>query len=140
MRGKNNLIKIIKIPEIFDDCCLYFAQTKDHIPFSIKRVYYITKAVTKYPRGFHAHYKNRQVLFCIQGNLEMVLDNGKRKEKIILNKPNEGLLIDRLIWHEMYGFKKDTILLVLSSAIFDPKDYIRDYQKFLKIANGKQAS
>lgn len=130
MRRKNHLIKIIKIPEIFDDCCLYFAQTKDHIPFSIKRVYYITQSNTQLSRGLHAHKKTNQVIFCIQGSIKLILDNGKIREEILLDKPNIGVLLENMIWHEMIDFKQNTILLVLTSKEFSEKDYIRDYEQF----------
>lgn len=131
-RKAKSLIKIIKIPKIYDDCFLFFAENPNHIPFKIKRVYYITKAVKKLPRGYHAHHKTQQILFCIQGSIEMILDNGKRKEKTILKTPERGLFIDKKIWHEMHHFSKDTILLVLASTKYNPKDYIRNYEKFLK--------
>lgn len=130
MQKAKNLIQLIKIPEIFDDCYLYFAQVSDHIPFSIKRVYYITKAQTNLPRGLHAHKKNQQVIFCISGSVKLVLDDGKRKKGITLSQANVGVFIDKMIWHEMLDFKKDTILLILASEIFDEKDYIRDYEQF----------
>lgn len=130
MRGKDHLIKIIKIPEIFDDCYLYFAQTKDHIPFPIKRVYYITRSNTKLSRGLHAHKKTNQVIFCIQGSIKLILDNGKIREEILLDKPNIGVLLENMIWHEMIDFKQNTILLVLASKEFSEKDYIRDYEQF----------
>lgn len=131
MQKKVRLIRKVKLPEVLDDCFLYFAQAKDRIPFSIKRVYYILHTKTKLPRGLHAHKKNKQVIFCIQGSIKLILDNGRKKEEIILDKPNVGIFLDKLIWHEMHNFKKNTILLVLASMIFDEKDYIRDYEKFI---------
>lgn len=125
---------LIELPKIFDDCFLIFAQTPDHIPFNIQRVYYITKSDPKLPRGYHAHKKTKQVIFCIQGNLKLVLDNGKKRKKIFLDQPNIGVLIDKMMWHEMTDFKKETILLVLASEVFDEKDYIRDYAQFKKQA------
>lgn len=130
MQRAKNLIQLIKIPEIFDDCYLYFAQVSDHIPFAIKRVYYITKAQTNLPRGLHAHKKNQQVIFCISGSVKLVLDSGKKREEVTISKPSIGVFIDKMVWHEMLEFKKDTILLVLASEIFDEKDYIRDYEQF----------
>lgn len=129
------IASFVKIPEIKDDCSLIFAQTPNHIPFEIKRIYYISKATPKLPRGFHAHKKNQQVLFCIQGSIKLLIDNGKQKEEIRLNKPNIGIFIDRMIWHQMHNFRKNTILLVLASGIFDEKDYIRDYESFKKRLN-----
>lgn len=134
MQPKVSLVHFIEIPEIFDDCYLYFAQNPDHIPFTIKRVYYILKSETKLQRGFHTHKKTKQVLFCIQGSIKIILDNGREKVSVVLNKPNKGLFIDKMIWHQMHNFKKDTIILVLASRIFDEKDYIRNYEQFKKKA------
>jgi dTDP-4-dehydrorhamnose 3,5-epimerase-like enzyme len=128
-----SLIKKISIPKVTDDCFLYFGEYPKHIPFTINRIYYITKAAKKLPRGFHAHYRTRQVLFCIQGSIKMIFDNGKKRQSIILKKPEVGVLIDKKVWHEMHNFKKDTILLVLASAKYNPKDYIRNYDDFLKL-------
>lgn len=132
---RDKLIRKIKIPKISDDCFLYFAQSVDHIPFDIKRVFYITQANTKLPRGFHAHKKTKQVIFCIQGKVKLVLDNGRKRSEILLDKPNIGVFIDKMIWHEMHQFKKDTILLVVASRIFELKDYIRNYGQFKRKAH-----
>lgn len=134
MPPKNELIRKIKIPKIFDDCYLYFAQTPDHIPFKIKRVYYITDSDTKLSRGFHAHKKTKQVIFCIKGSIKLTLDNGKKREVIILNQPGVGVFLDKMIWHEMIEFKKNTILLIIASEKFNPTDYIRHYEEFKRLA------
>lgn len=130
MPKQDQLIQFVKIPKIFDDCYLYFAQTPDHIPFKIKRIYYILSASPKLPRGLHAHKKTRQIIFCIQGSIKLLLDNGKKKEELLLNKPNIGVVLENMIWHQMHDFKKNTILLVLASKEFSEKDYIRDYEQF----------
>lgn len=132
MQNKSKLIRIIEIPQVFDDCFLYFAQHPTHIPFKIKRVYYIVGANTRLIRGLHAHKKTQQIIFCIQGTIKLLLDNGKKKEEILLDKPNVGVFLEEMVWHEMYEFKKNTILLVLASKEFSEKDYIRDYEDFKK--------
>ena len=129
--------RLIKIPEIFDDCFLYFVEHKNHLPFSIKRVYSILKSHSKLSRGFHAHKSTDQVLFCIQGSIRITIDDGKKRKDFLLNHPGTGLLLERMIWHEMSRFSDNTILLVLASRIFDPSDYIRDYSQFLKFVHGK---
>lgn len=134
MQLKNSLIKKIKIPKISDDCFLYFIQYPNYLPFEIKRVFYITSANTKLPRGLHAHKKTQQVLFCIQGTIKLILDNGKKRSQITLNKPNIGIFIDKMIWSEMHNFKRNTILLILASDIFKSADYLRDYGQFKKKA------
>lgn len=139
MNKYSEIFKIIKIPKIEDNCSLFFAEVKKHIPFSIKRVYFITKANTKLPRGSHAHYKNQQVLFCINGSITINLDNGIERKKIKLKSAGRGVFIDKMVWHEMLKFKKDTILLVLASHHFNLKDYIRDYNEFSKLISNKNA-
>ncbi len=131
MTKKDQLVQYITIPKIFDECYLCFMQNPDHITFPIKRVYYIFKRTTNLPRGYHAHKKTKQILFCIQGSIRIVLNNGKKKEEVILDKPEEGLVINNKIWHEMHNFRKSTILLVLASKPYDPEDYIRNYNEFL---------
>lgn len=130
---KNGLIRFVKISKVSDDCMLCFAQTPDHIPFKIKRVYHISQSKPSLPRGFHAHYKTKQILFCIQGSVRMVLDNGKKREEFVLNEPEIGIFLDKLIWHEMHDLTKDAILLVLASRSYEAEDYIRNYEKFLEV-------
>lgn len=133
MQEENSLIQPVEIPRIIDDCFLYFAQRSDHIPFLIKRIYYILKAHPKKIRGFHAHKKTLQIIFCIQGSIKLILDNGEgKRSETLLNKPNVGVFIDKMIWHEMHDFKKNTILLILASKKFNPADYIRNYEQFKK--------
>lgn len=128
-----SLIRLITIPKVEDDCCLCFAQYPDTILFKIKRVYYIYQAKPNLPRGSHAHYKTEQILFCLKGSIRIVLDDGRIKEEVVLKNPETGVYLDKKIWHEMHDFQEDTILLVLASEVYKKKDYIRDYQKFLKI-------
>lgn len=134
MSPKNSLIKFIELPKILDECELIVAQTPEHIPFKIKRVYFIRRAHPQLPRGFHAHKTCQQIIFCICGSIKLIIDNGKVREKIILAEPHKGIFLDKMVWHEMVNFKKNTILLVLASDNFNEKDYIRDYEKFRKRA------
>lgn len=137
MKKRNSIICLIKIPQVFDDCLLFIAEAS-HIPFPIKRVFFITKASPKKSRGFHAHKKTRIIIFCIQGTLRVTLDNGKKKEAIVLNRPDTGVIIEPMVWHEMHDYKPNTIQLVIASTTFDEKDYIRDYQVFLQMVNRKK--
>lgn len=135
---KKSLVKLIKIPKISDDCFLCFAQNPDQIPFPIKRIYYIFGSKPGLPRGSHAHYQTEQILFCIQGRVKIILDDGKKKSIIILNKPEVGIYLGKKIWHEMHDLRPKTILLVLASHIYKEKDYIRDYEKFLKVIENNE--
>ncbi|MEQ8176061.1 MAG: FdtA/QdtA family cupin domain-containing protein [Syntrophomonadaceae bacterium] len=106
------------------------------IPFSLKRVYYIFNTGEGIIRGLHAHYTLRQVLVCIHGSCKILLDNGREKTEVPMDRSSKGLLVDRMIWHEMYDFSKDCVLLSLASDFYKEEDYIRDYQKFSDIVKG----
>lgn len=108
-------------------------------PFNIKRVYYIFNNRKDVVRGKHAHRKLEQVIVCISGSCDFILDDGKKREKIHLDTPNKGLYIKHNIWREFTNFSKDCIIIVFASEYYDEKDYIRDYQIFLnEINSGKQ--
>ncbi|WP_260409569.1 FdtA/QdtA family cupin domain-containing protein [Pseudomonas cichorii] len=101
------------------------------IPFDITRVYYIYRTGEGVSRGFHAHHNLKQVAICVSGKCRMVLDNGSEREEIWMDSPTKGLLIDRMVWHEMHDFSEHCILLVLASEHYDESDYIRNYSSFL---------
>jgi len=108
-------------------------QLKD-VPFEIKRIYYVYDLKKELPRGFHAHKNLQQVAICLKGSCKFLLDDGKERVKdIVLDSPNKGLFIDKMVWREMYDFSEDCVLLVLASDYYDESDYIRDYGEFLKI-------
>ena len=104
-------------------------------PFEIKRVYYIFDTKKDVTRGFHAHINLKQLAIVVKGNCTFVVDDGQKKEEILLNNPNKGLFIEGLIWREMKDFSSDCVLLVLASEHYDESDYIRDYNDFLKEVN-----
>lgn len=123
------------IPEVLDEGYLHFAEALKHIPFPIRRFYLISKVQDQAVRGFHAHRRNKQMLFCIQGSITIVLDNGHAKEEVILSSPTQGIFLDVMMWHEMKDFQPDTILLVVASEPFEEADYIREYQDFLHLVH-----
>lgn len=126
-------IEKISLPLIKDNRgFLVFAESEKHIPFKIKRVFYIGGVEKDGCRGFHANKKNKNILFCIQGSAVIKFDNGKEKVEIFLNEPNMGVLINNKIWHSMENFSKDLIMLVFSSEFYDESDYIRDYKEYIK--------
>lgn len=127
---KKGLVKLITTPSFATDGTLTQIQHPD-IPFEIKRVYFIQGVSVGAIRGAHTHKETIQALFCIQGDIKIALDDGKRKETVLLDKPNVGVLLEPGVWHEMQDFKKDTILLVLASKKHEPEDYVRSYEDFL---------
>ena len=103
------------------------------LPFDIKRVLLMKDMNNRAVRGGHTHHKTRQVLFVVSGSCKVDLDNGKEKSSVILNKFNQGLLLEPYVWHVMKDFENNTVLLVLADSEYDEKDYIRNYDEFLKL-------
>ena len=105
------------------------------IPFSIKRVYYMYDTVKGMVRGKHAHKSLEQILVCIHGSCKILLDDGREKKVIPLEKPYEGLYVPNNMWREMYDFSEDAVLMVLASDFYKENDYIRDYDQFVSYIN-----
>ena len=106
----------------------------NNLPFEVKRIFYITKVPKGFERGFHAHKNTQQFLVCLQGSCDVYLEYKKESEIIKLEKNSEGILIGKE-WHIMKNFSDDCILLVLANSHYDEKDYIRNYEDFLKYSN-----
>lgn len=122
--------KIIDIPKIEDRRGNLSVIENDIIPFDIKRVYYLYDVPSDAYRGGHAHKEQYEFLIALSGSFEVVLDDGFEKQKVMLNKPNKGLLIPTMIWRELENFSSGAVCLVLASDVFDEADYIRDYEQF----------
>lgn len=103
-----------------------------NIPFSIKRVYYLYDIPMNSERGGHAHYELEQYILAASGSFTFVIDDGKNRKEVFLNHPNVALHIKPGIWREMKNFSSGSICLVLASSLYEEKDYIRDYQEFIK--------
>jgi dTDP-4-dehydrorhamnose 3,5-epimerase-like enzyme len=101
------------------------------IPFEVKRVYYIFNTLPNVRRGFHAHRELSQLLVCTHGQCKVLLDDGTKKDTVVLDKPDQGLLIEGFVWREMFDFSVDCVLMVLASHHYDEADYIRNYDLFL---------
>jgi dTDP-4-dehydrorhamnose 3,5-epimerase-like enzyme len=117
---------------------LVIIEEHKHIPFTSKRIYYIFGVEGTQRRGFHAHKALSQMAFVIQGTCTMLLDDGLGKVNVELNSPKEGLLIGPMVWHEMYDFSDDCILMVCADDFYDESDYIRNYDDFLKTVSEKK--
>lgn len=103
------------------------------IPFLIKRMYYIFDTSPSLHRGGHAHRELEQIVLCLCGNCEFVLDNGNLRESIPLNSPEVGLYIGKNMWREMKNFSYDCRLVILASDYYDESEYIRDYTEFIEL-------
>lgn len=128
-----NLITLLDFKPLGDDRGQLFSiEANKSISFNIKRVYYMFNMKSDVPRGFHAHKELQQVAICIKGSCKILIDDGTNKEEIVIDKPNTGIIIDKLIWHEMHDFSEDCILMVIASDVYDESDYLRNYDDFLK--------
>ena len=126
-------VEIISIPKIIDEegRGKLSVIEKSVIPFEIKRVYYLYDVPSDAFRGGHAHKNLIQFMIALSGSFEVKIDDGSNNKKVMLNKPNQGLLIPSGIWREMDNFSAGSVCLVLASEFFDESDYFRDYNTFL---------
>jgi len=129
---KLDQVVIIDIPKIIDEKGRGNLSVieNDCIPYEIKRVYYLYDIPSDAYRGGHAHKEQLEFLIALSGSFEVVLDDGKQKKSVMLNKPNKGLLIPAGIWRELENFSSGAVCLVLASDVFKEADYIRDYTVF----------
>ena len=106
------------------------------IPFKIKRIYYTWNMPNDAIRGGHAHKNLDEVMVCLHGSCDFVLDDGKEQITVTLDKPNKGLYIKANLWRDFRNFSKDCVVILIASELYDTEDYIRDYEEFLKIQKG----
>lgn len=111
---------------------LVVVEEKKDIPFDIKRVFYIYGSDPDIVRGQHANRESQFVLINVAGQSKVRLDNGYEEAIVELNRPHMGLYIPTMMWKDMYEFSKDSVLLVLTNTLYDGREYIRNYQEFLK--------
>ncbi|WP_338734130.1 sugar 3,4-ketoisomerase [Mangrovimonas cancribranchiae] len=130
--NKNRLedITIIDIPKIKDHRGNLAVIEKTCIPFAIKRVYYLYDVPSDAYRGGHAHKQLKQFLVALSGSFEVVLNDGVDEKRVVLNKPDKGLLIPTGIWRELENFSSGSVCLVLASEEFNESDYIRNFKQF----------
>jgi dTDP-4-dehydrorhamnose 3,5-epimerase-like enzyme len=131
--------RIINFPKIAEARGnLSFIEGNNHIPFPIKRVYYLYDVPSGATRGGHAHKTLSQIIIALSGSFDVVLDDGIEKKLFFLNRPHYGLYVPPGIWREIENFSSNSVALALASDFFDEKDYVRDYKVFKKmVANGE---
>lgn len=120
-------IKTIAAPNAGE---LSFFEGLRNVPFDIKRIYFITKVPEGTRRGFHAHKKLKQFIFCPYGRIQLILDDGTTREEIELNDSRTGVIVDKCTWREMLWLQSDSVLCVAASDYYSADDYIRDYSEF----------
>ena len=133
IKVKNSGIIKLQFYNDFPDGNLVIGEAKKTIPFNIKRIYFINNLFNKKSiRGKHAHKKLEQIIFCVNGYFTLTLDDGKNKQKILMNNPYRGIRLGPKLWHTMTKFSSDCVILVLTNDYYKESDYIRDYDQFLE--------
>ena len=133
--------KIIELPKIHDHRGnISFIEGGKHIPFDIRRVYYLYDVPGGAKRGGHAHKELHQLIISITGSFDIVINDGISKKRIKLSHSHYGLYLPPMIWRELNKFTSGSICLVIVSEKYDKKDYIRNYDEFLnaKISNAEE--
>ena len=129
--------KIIKFDDFGDERGkLVVIEGGQAIPFDIQRVFYIYGSDPTVVRGEHANRESEFVLINVAGTSKVRITDGKEEFIVELNKPMMGVYIPKMIWKDMYDFSADSVLLVLASTHYDGKEYIRNYEEYLKIIRG----
>lgn len=131
-----NNVEIIHLPRFLDNRGnLSFIEQRKHIPFDIKRSYWIYDVPGGQIRGGHAYRKNEEFIVALSGSFDVVLDDGKQKKIFSLNRSYFGLYVPKCIWRQMQNFSTNSLALVLASTPFDVNDYIYDYELFKSLSN-----
>ena len=125
--------RVIGLPKV-DDARgnLTFIEEDNHVPFEIKRVYYLYDIPGGESRGGHAHRKLEQFIIAANGSFDVVIDDGYNSMRFHLNRSYYGLYIPRMVWRELDNFSSGSVCLVLASEHYEEEDYIRNYDEFKK--------
>jgi hypothetical protein len=130
---KNEKIRIIDLPKIEDDRGnLSFIEEENHIPFKINRVYWIYDVPGGEYRGSHAFKESEEFIVALSGSFDIILHTGKEEKKFSMNRSYYGLYVSKLHFRRLENFSTNSLALILASTPYNEKDYIRDFDDFLK--------
>ena len=125
-------IRIINLPKIEDDRGnLSFIEEENHVPFKVKRVYWIYDVPGGEFRGSHAFKETDEFIVALSGSFDVVLNNGKEEKKYSMNRSYYGLYVAKLHFRRLENFSTNALALILASTPYDENDYIRDFHEFL---------
>ena len=126
--------RIVNLPKFLDARGnLSFVEQENHIPFAIKRTYWLYDVPGGECRGGHAYKENQEFIVALSGSFDVILDDGKEKKRFTLNRSYYGLYVPKGLWREMDNFSTNSLALILSSTNYDADDYVRDYDEFIKL-------
>lgn len=132
-------VKIIELPKFTDPRGnLSFVEQLNHIPFEIKRTYWIYDVPGGESRGAHAYRDNQEFIIALSGAFDVIVDDGKQEKRYTLNRSYYGLYVPSGLWRKMENFSTNSLALVFGSSNYDPNDYVLDYNEFVKLkSNGE---
>ena len=134
-----NDCRLIDLPKVAEPRGnLTFVEGNRHVPFEIKRVYYLYDVPGGAARGGHGHKALHQLIIAMSGSFDVVLDDGYEKKRIHLNRSYIGLYICPMIWRELDNFSSGSVCMVLASNYFEESDYYRDHIDFLLAVKGQK--
>ena len=129
-----NKPQLIQLPKFLDERGnLSFVEQFTHIPFEIKRTYWLYDVPGGECRGGHAYWEKQELIIALSGSFDVLLDDGHEKKTFHLNRSYYGLYVPKGLWREMENFSTNSLALVLSSTKYDESDYIYDYDEFIKL-------
>jgi len=132
-----NGARIINLPKILDERGnLSFLESQKHIPFNIKRAYWIYDVPGGSTRGGHAFIKQKEFIVALSGSFDVIINDGYQEQKFSLNRSYYGLYIPNLIWRQMDNFSTNSLALVVSNTHYDQQDYVYENKEYLKLVNG----
>lgn len=127
-------VKIIELPKFADPRGnLSFVEQLNHIPFEIKRTYWIYDVPGGENRGGHAFRENQEFIVALSGAFDVIVDDGVNKKTFTLNRSYYGLYVPAGLWREMENFSTNSLAMEFGSIHYTPEDYIRDYGEYLKM-------
>ena len=127
-------IRIINLPKIEDyRGNLSFIEEENHIPFKIQRVYWIYDVPGGEFRGSHAFKKTEELIVALSGSFDVVLNDGKREQRFLLNRSYYGIYVPKMIWRTLENFSTNSLALIVASKNYNKQDYIRNFNKFLAL-------
>ena len=112
---------------------LSFIEQENHIPFIIRRTYWLYDVPGGEARGGHAYHENQEFIVALSGSFDVIIDDGTEKLTFTLNRSYYGLYVPKGLWREMENFSTNSLALILSSTDYNANDYIRDYDEFVKL-------
>ena len=131
--------RIIELPKISDPRGnLTFVEANRHIPFDIKRVFYLYDVPGGSERAGHAHKQLQSLLIAMSGSFDILLDDGDQKIKYHMNRSYYALYVSSMIWGKLDNFSSGSVCMVLASEYYDESDYYREYQYFIEAVNQKK--